>query len=52
MLYDHILTFDDELAVIWSNRCTPVTKLVYFLSRYAMEGFLICSSYGALLYTR
>ncbi len=36
MLYDHILTFDDEIRVIWTAPNSFV-KWIFLINRYAAE---------------
>ena len=45
IIYDHILTFDIEVSVIWFGDCPTVTKAMYIMSRYMIEGLLITVSY-------
>ena len=45
-LYDHILTFDDEVAYIWQGEGTILTKAVYIYLRYGSEIPLCYVAYG------
>ena len=45
-MYDHMLTMDTEVSVIWRAECPMVTRLVYLMNRYVMEGMLIIVAYG------
>ena len=46
VMYDHMLTMDTEVSVIWRAECPMVTRLVYLMNRYVMEGMLIIVAYG------
>ncbi|KAF7791869.1 hypothetical protein EIP86_002893 [Pleurotus ostreatoroseus] len=46
-LYDHILTFDEEVAYIWQGEGTILTKAVYLYLRYGAEIPLLYVAYGA-----
>jgi len=45
-LYDHILTFPEEVKYIWKARM-KVTDYLYLLSRYGTQAYLVFS----LIYT-
>ena len=46
MIYDHLLTFGDEVRIIWKNRFTGVT-VIFLVNRYFSLG-----AYLAVMYTK
>ncbi len=48
MIWDHLLTLDQEIDAIWISRNKGyLPKLIYVLNRYFAEGVLLYSAYGA-----
>ncbi len=45
-LYDHVLTFDEEVAVMWQGWNISFTKVFYVYMRYGTEGSLIYVAYS------
>lgn len=45
-LYDHIITFDDEVAYIWRDWDIRLSKAVYVYLRYGTELPLFYVAYG------
>ena len=45
-LYDHILTFHDEVKYIWGAR-KWLNKLIFVVNRYIVEAALIGTAYGS-----
>jgi len=45
-LYDHILTFQDEVEYIWGAR-KWLNKLIFIVNRYIVEAALIGTAYGS-----
>ena len=45
LLYDHLLTFGDEVQYIWSAPAT-YAKYIFLLNRYTVLGILIAVAYG------
>ncbi|KIJ62719.1 hypothetical protein HYDPIDRAFT_41847 [Hydnomerulius pinastri MD-312] len=50
MLYDHLLTFDQEVELVWKRSWTLSTVL-YVILRYAGGMFGLVSAMGALFYS-
>ena len=48
VLYDHLLTFDDELEYIWSTskNSSHFTRIVFVFVRYSNEIGLFVVNYG------
>ena len=46
LLYDHILTFADEIELIWPAPAT-YAKYMFLLNRYIVLGTLLAVAYGA-----
>lgn len=46
VLYDHILTFHDELEYIWEAH-KWLNKLIFVVNRYIVEVTLIGTAYGS-----
>jgi len=46
VLYDHILTFHDEVEYIWGARKWS-NKLIFLVNRYIVEAALIGTAYGS-----
>ena len=46
MVYDHLLTFFDEVRVIWTNRLT-IASTIFVLNRYISLGGYIVVAYFA-----
>lgn len=44
-LYDHLLTLDDEITMMWT-RSWSLPQFLYFLVRYGVEAFLLYLGYG------
>ncbi|KAF7300449.1 hypothetical protein HMN09_00928600 [Mycena chlorophos] len=50
LLYDHVLTFDDEIAVIWRNNgAALVDRFIFIFNRYLSEGIMIYVAYIAII---
>jgi len=47
LLWDHLLTFGDEIKHIW-RRPVEFSKAVFLFNRYFVAGALCCSVYGEL----
>lgn len=47
LLWDHLLTFEDEIKYIW-KRPVELTKAVFLFNRYFVEGVVCLSAYGEL----
>nr|GAT44499.1 predicted protein [Mycena chlorophos] len=46
LLYDHVLTFDDEIAVIWRNNgAALIDRFIFIFNRYLSEGIMIYVAY-------
>ncbi len=45
LLYDHILTFADEVKLIWTAPAT-YAKYIFLLNRYTVLGTLLAVAYG------
>jgi len=45
-LYDHILTFHDEIEYIWGSH-KWLNKLIFIVNRYIVEAVLIGTAYGS-----
>lgn len=45
LLWDHLLTFGDEIKYIWKWP-VEVSKIVFIFNRYLVEGSLCCTVYG------
>ena len=45
LLWDHLLTFGDEIQYIW-KRPVELTKAVFLFNRYFVEGVMCLSAYG------
>ena len=50
ILYDHIVTLDAEVSTIWNGSCPTVTKVMYVISRYVIEGMLMTVAYCESFY--
>ena len=48
MLYDHVLTFDDEVRVIWTAP-RSFAKWMFLLNRYLSEVCLLAVANGAYI---
>ena len=46
VLYDHILTFDDEVKHIWKAR-KWWNKIIFVVNRYIVEATLAFTTYGS-----
>ena len=46
VLYDHILTFSDEVEYIWGSRGW-LNKLIFLVNRYTVEATLVGTTYGS-----
>ena len=45
LLYDHVLTFGDEVQYVWSAPAT-YAKYIFLLNRYFVLGTLLAVAYG------
>ena len=45
LLYDHVLTFGDEVQYVWSAPAT-YAKYIFLLNRYVVLGTLLAVAYG------
>lgn len=45
MFYDHMLTFEDEVQLIWKAR-TTLPKMLFLFNRYAVPLVLIIKANG------
>lgn len=44
-IYDHWLTFDQEVSLIWTQGLS-ISKVVFMVNRYCAEGVLLFVAYG------
>lgn len=48
LFYDHLLTFDDEVRLVWKAKPSMAKKL-FLLNRYVVLGVLIAQAYCMIL---
>lgn len=46
LLYDHLLTLDDEIQYVWKTK-TTVPKVLFLLNRYFVPIVMIVNMYGS-----
>ncbi|THH00186.1 hypothetical protein EW026_g2311 [Hermanssonia centrifuga] len=44
-LWDHLITLDEEIGVLWAGRPWDFTRVIFITNRYGIEGCLIYVAY-------
>ncbi|KAF4616415.1 hypothetical protein D9613_008244 [Agrocybe pediades] len=50
VIYDHLITFDDEIELIWRRKCS-LSSIIFLLNRYYVLGSMLFASYGMKTFT-